>query len=459
MQLVVQYASELVTAIGLILGAILLTRFTWNRVKSLPPEERSLGRPLWVATISIYLLGFASAINYGFRSGIAVLEFPLLLVATTGSGLLLFSAIMILGSKKLLAIPLVLITGIAVYIGLGNIYGALLGGITAETLSSLIGVILFLIPFLLFTYLTYTTKRITSFALAVVSITYPLLAFITTSTSPELVAIILAMRLWGPALLVTAMILPDTKIGAELIAYSLTISSFFYFMSYLLVSPFALAGDLLGIQSVTFIALAGILSIGTAAYTFTRWRNSRNPATLTIGVYFFVGGFSWLTVALNHTEFIVGVNAQYFALVLGILAPLLLNMSSIVALDWKQAILLPVLIFAAPFVLMLTGWTAQVDPYSLPNLVIIMATSGILQSVIPLGLYGLLWRRMSKGGAPGRSRALFLALGIILLIFGTAGGNTVSLFSSSFILGAFIVWWLGITGRADILLKTTATTV
>lgn len=83
-----------------------------------------------------------------------------------------------------------------------------------------------------------------------------------------------------------------------------------------------------------------------------------------------------------------------------------------------------------------------------------MALTGILQSVIPLGLYGLVWRRMSKAGSPGRSRALFLMVGIVFLIFGTAGGDAVTPFSSSLIMGAFVIWWLGITGRADKLLKT-----
>jgi hypothetical protein len=371
----------------------------------------------------------------------------------------MFAAIMILGSKRLLAIPAVLVIAVAVFISVGNVLGALPFGVTSEVLSNIIGLGLFSIPFGLFTYLTYTTKRITSFALAVVSITYPMLVFATTFTAPEAIAAILAIRLWGPALLITAMILPESKIGGELIAYSLTISSFFYFMTYLLVSPFATGGDVLGMQSVTFIALAGILSIGTAAYTFTRWRLSRNTATLTIGIYFAVGGFSWLTVSLNHIEFIGGLNATYFALLLGILAPMLLNVSSVVALDWKQVVLLPALIFAVPFFLMLTGWTAipMLDPYSISNMIPVMAITGILQSVIPLALYGVLWTRMNKAGSPGRSRALFLALGILLIIFGSAGGDTVTPLSSTLILGAFVVWWLGITGRADQLLNTTAT--
>jgi hypothetical protein len=457
MQLVVQYASELLTAFGLFLGAILLARFTWNRVKNLPPEERHLGRPLWVAVASVAILAIASVVNFFYQGGIVGdLEVYWYLTAILGSGLLMIAATMIMGSRRLLAVPIVLIIVISAYAYMETIYGGLLGGLTSDQVIYLIGFAIFSIPFVLFSYLTYTTRRITSFALAVLSITYPIIILASSFTAPEIVASILALRLYGPALLITALILPESKIGAELIAYSFTISSLFYFMSYLLVSP--LVGDFITVFSVTNIAIASILSIGTAAYTITRWRQSRNPATLTIGVYFVIGGFSFLTVALNHTQFIGGLNAEYFALLLGILAPMMLNLSSVVALDWRQVLLLPLLIFAAPFFSMMTGWTAtpMIHPDLLPNRSIIMAVTGILQSVIPLGLYGLLWWRMRKSGAPGRSRAFFLMLGIVFLIFGTAGGSAVSPISSSLILGAFVVWWLGVTGRADQFLKTTS---
>ena len=379
------------------------------------------------------------------------------ITAILGSGLLMISALMIMGSRRLAIIPIALMGVISVIAYAETIIGAgtVLGGFTDYAVN-VFALVLFSIPFALFSYLTYTTRRITSFALAVVSLTYPLILVATTFTAPEAVASVLALRLYGPALLITALVLPESKIGAELIAYSFTISSLFYFMSYLFVSP--VVGDIALLYTVMVVATAAVLSIGTAAYTITRWRQSRNPATLTIGVYFIVGGFSFLVVALNHIQFIGGINSEYFALLLGILAPMILNVSSIVALDWRQLILLPAIIFAAPFFMILLGWTASppvlID--ALPNRTLIMAVTGVLQSVIPLALYGMLWRRMRKAGAPGRSRALFLMLGIVFLIFGTAGGGADTPFTATFILLAFVIWWLGITGRADRLLKTTA---
>jgi hypothetical protein len=107
--------------------------------------------------------------------------------------------------------------------------------------------------------------------------------------------------------------------------------------------------------------------------------------------------------------------------------------------------------------MLMMAWNAAMIVDLIPNRTIVMATSGILQSVIPLALYGMLWRRMSKAGTPGRSRALFLAVGIVFLIFGSAGGGADTPLTAVFVLCAFIIWWLGITGRADQLLKTGTT--
>ncbi|NHI90280.1 MAG: hypothetical protein EAX87_12210 [Candidatus Thorarchaeota archaeon] len=453
MQLVVQYTSELVTAVGLFIGAILLARFTWNRVKDLPPEEKHFGRPLWVAVGSVFFLGLTSLVNFWYGSGISQLEVYWYITAILGSGLLMISALMIMGSRRMAIIPIGMMAVIAVIAFAETVIGAgtILGGFTDYAVN-FFALVLFSIPFALFSYLTFSTRRITSFALAVLSLTYPLILIATAFTDPSIVTAILGLRLYGPAILITALALPKSKIGAELIAYSFTVSSLLYFMTYLLVSP--LVGDAAMMTSITLIALGAILSIGTGAYAFTRWSQSRNSATLTLGTFFFISGFSWLIVALNHVDFLGGLNAEYIALLLGLISPMLLNLSSVVALDWKRALLLPLLIMAAPFIMMLGGWTAQILPDAIPNRGIIMAISGILQTILPLGLYGLLWWRMRKAGAPGRNRALFLALGVVFLILGTAGGNAVSLVSSASILAAFGVWWLGVTGRADQLLGT-----
>ncbi len=456
MQVIVQYTSELVAAVGIFLAALLLFRFTSNRVKQLSEEEKSLGRPLWVATTGIIFLGIGSLLNYFYAlTPSTELETIYYLIIVVGAGIFAYSATLILGWDKGRALPFI-IMAVIIVVALFEQSGIhILFGYTGEFVAVFAG-ILFGIPFVLFTYLTLKTRRITSFGFAVLAITYPLLLVMTSFTSQEIVAVMIAVRLYGPALLITALILPETGINAELLVYAMTVSSLFYFLSYLLISPVVLNPVLLVV--VTIIAIAAVIGIGTAAYTLTRWRSSRNQATLTLGVFFFIAGFSLLISALNHIEFMSGINAEYIALFMGILAPMLLNLSAIVALDWKRVLLLPALIMAAPVIQIAIYWPQGILPDDIPMRTIVMAITGLLQTVIPLALYGMLWWRMRKAGAPGRSRALFLALGTLLLIFGTAGGWTMTLFGSLAMLAAYFSWWLGVTGRADRLLKTTKAT-
>ena len=454
MQILVQYTSELVAAFGLFLATILLVRFTYNRVKQLPEEEKSLGRPLWVSSIGILLLGITSFLNYAHALSPSIeLETVYYLVAITGAGVLALSATMIMGWKKGRILPILIMAAIIVVAVVEQAGFGILGPFTGEFTTVFAG-ILFGIPFVLFTYLTVKTKRMTSFGFAILSLTYPFLLVMTSYTAPEIVAIVLAIRLYGPALLITALVLPETGITAELMVYAMTISSLFYFLSYLFVSPVVV--DVAVLMTVTFIAIASVIGIGTSAYTMTRWRSSRNQATLTLGAFFFIAGFSLLIVALNHIEFMGGVNAEYVALILGILAPMLLNLSAIVALDWRRILLLPALIMATPVIQIIIYWPLGVLPDDIPMRTPVMAITGILQTVIPLVLYSMLWWRMRKAGTPGRSRALFLAMGTLLLIFGTAGGWTMTLFGSLAMLGAYTSWWLSATGRADRLLGTAA---
>lgn len=290
MQIVVQYSSELVAAIGIIIATLLLVRFTRNRIRQLPDEEKSLGRPLWVASIGIFMLGIASMLNYGYGLGFVELETAYYLIVVIGAGILALSATMILGwGIKGQALPGVLVALLIVVTIIEQTGGGLLGPLSG-TFVAVFGSMLFAIPFLLFTYLTVKTKRVTSFAFAVLSLTYPFLLVMTSFTAPEIVAVILAVRLYGPALLITALVLPETGITAELMVYAMTISSLFYFLSYLLVSPIVV--DVVLLMTVTFIAIASVIGVGTSAYTMTRWRNSRNQATLMLGLFFFIAGFS-----------------------------------------------------------------------------------------------------------------------------------------------------------------------
>ncbi|MGQ4911635.1 MAG: hypothetical protein ACP6KW_05640 [Candidatus Thorarchaeota archaeon] len=451
MQILVQYSSELVEAIGLFIGTLLLLRYTRNRVSELPESEKHLGRPLWIASAGVLSLGVASLLTFVDSLGYWDLDMMYYLSIALGAGILSLSAATILGSRWAYGIPLSLLSMMVPMAIFQDVIGGILGA-SSGAFVAIVATIFFSVPFLLFAYLTVKTRRITSLGLAIVILTYPLILIATSFTDPSIVAVVLSVRLYGPAVLIAAMVLPKTRIGAEVLAYSFAVSSTFYFMSYLLVS--SIAGDFMMMLRVTLVAFASVLAIGTSAYSFARWRVSRNPATFALTMFFLVSGFAFLTSALNQTYFISGINAAYVALLLGITSTMILNLSSMVALDWKQVRLLPLIIALPAYMVVLSGWMAGVPSDSLSNLGITMAITGTLQNSIPFGLYSLIWWRMRKVGALGRSRPLFLAIGIILLLTASMSGSTQTLLSSFILLMAYAVWWTGVTGRADRLLGT-----
>jgi hypothetical protein len=139
-------------------------------------------------------------------------------------------------------------------------------------------------------------------------------------------------------------------------------------------------------------------------------------------------------------------------LTIGMLTMMFLNMSAFLALEWKNITLVPVIIGLPGIVY--TWLFFPMNPDFTPNRGAIMGISMFIQTIIPFLLYTRLWYRIRKAGGRGYSRPLFLALGIIFLILGSAGGTTTELVPAIMLAIAFTLWGLGITGEADKLLKT-----
>ena len=97
-------------------------------------------------------------------------------------------------------------------------------------------------------------------------------------------------------------------------------------------------------------------------------------------------------MALQHVTYF-GITIEYVLLLLGVVWLIPLNVSAFIALDWNRGMLIPVLIAVAPISIILLSYpTVTTD---IAFLVPVLAITGILQMVIPMGLYFYLWRRMS----------------------------------------------------------------
>ncbi|GAH32119.1 unnamed protein product, partial [marine sediment metagenome] len=171
--------------------------------------------------------------------------------------------------------------------------------------------------------------------------------------------------------------------------------------------------------------------------------------------YFFIAGISHIIIALSAIGVLVGATNEYTIAVLGVLGMMFFNLSAFIALDWKRTSLFPVLLVVPVLVYMFIVFPAPLaSVYAWSD---VFGTTNIIQILVPVGLYGMLWRKMKQAEAPGRTRPLFLAIGLVLLIVGglvatIITGNVqeiASVPSASILVVAFLIFLVGITGYAD----------
>lgn len=455
MQLLVQDASELLMAITLTLAAIVLFQYTRQRTAALPPEEKGAGHPLYVSVAGILMLAVASLLNYWLVLDAVASLWTATYYALTmiAAGIFAIAALMILGWHRAYVIPIVM-----VILGLGFTYAIVLFDIPVSFgfVVGPISLILNLVPISLFAYLSKKTGRITAIALLFLIVSYITYPLASTSTNPSMIAAMLGMRLLGPALATWAFLKPELGVSIELFGYALSINVVAFFFSYIVSIGIV---DVALTLAVSFIAMLAVVGFATSTYTFTRYRERRNPATGLLALYFLIGSVSYIVVALTAIGALTGVENAYTSSILGLMAMMFINLSAFVALDWKRVLLLPIVIVIPATVYMMVSYPMPTD--AIPGYGAIFGITNMVQNLVPIGLYFLLWSRMRKAIVPGRSRPLFLGLGLVLLIVGTLIGavteghfTIVGIAPASILLVTYVVFWLGVTGRADQLLGT-----
>jgi hypothetical protein len=415
MQILVQDASELLMAVTLVLAAIVLARYTRQRTADLPPEEKRAGQPLYLSVLGILTLAAASLMNYQFDLNTA--DFW---AATYYSSSMLaaaffaIAALLILEWRRAIIVPVVLLAiGVVfsysiVFLGLEVSFGFAAGPPT---------LVLNVIPIVLFGYLARKTGRITAVALFYLILSYIIYPMASTSTDPSIIAALLGIRLLGPALATWAFLRPELGVSIELFGYALSINVVTFFFTYVVAIGIA---DIARSISVSLIALLAVVGFATSTFTFTRYRERRNQATGLLAVYFMVGSVSYIVVALTSLGALTGALNDYTSSILGIMAMMFINLSAFVALDWRRILLLPIVIAAPAIVYMLVSYPTPVD--NIVGYGPMFGITNMVQNFVPLGLYFLLWFRMRKVDAAGRSRPLFIGLGLILLIIGSLIG-------------------------------------
>jgi hypothetical protein len=250
----------------------------------------------------------------------------------------------------------------------------------------------------------------------------------------------------------------DRKLGGEVLGYSFTIPvvsiELYFILMSLGIVPIEYAANLL----VTAVA-AGIFIL-TGSYVYGRYRESRSKQTLALSIFAYFAGLDFLLFAIMQNIYLQVGRQPWMNLItlpVGILTGGFLFVAAMYAIDRPSLVLVPALIIA-PLLIMELFFNPM--PFWL---LIIMAGAGVSLSVVPGVMFGILWRRMSKGKEKGRGRILGIFLGFICVLLSSPVetlsatveypiafiASYIGLMGAALALAGALLFFLGISGRFD----------
>ena len=344
--------------------------------------------------------------------------------------------------------------------------------------------LLLLIPMVLFGYLWRKTRRTTALGMFVGLILYYAYYLYYTLTISEyvgslglyyvgteylshverfniLASLMLVMIFAGVASLSLIYWLfqySDRKLGGEVIGYTLTIPVVSVELFLILLSlgavPIEYAANLL----ITAIA-AGIFIL-TGSYVYGRYRESRSKQSLALSMFAYFGGLDFLFFAVMQNIYLIIGRQDWMNLVtlpVGILTGGFLFIAAMYAIDRPSLVLLPALVIA-PLLIMELIFSPM--PFWL---LVLMAGAGASLTVVPGAMFGVLWRRMSKGKEKGRGRVFGIFLGFIFILFASPVltmsaavpdpvafiGSYIGFIGAILALAGAFLFFCGISGRFD----------
>jgi hypothetical protein len=250
----------------------------------------------------------------------------------------------------------------------------------------------------------------------------------------------------------------EKKLGGEVIGYSLTVptiaSEAFVLLTMVVVVPFVY---LVGL----FIVIVGAgIFILTGSYLYGRFRESRARQTLMLSMFSFFAGASYFVSIIGQYLYLTAGRPDWVNLIsfpLGLITGGFLFLAAVYAIQRPSLIFLPPLVIVPLLILSIIF-----NPLPL-WLTLVMVTAALLMTVVPGGLFGVLWRRMSKEKEKGRGRIMGIFFGFLFLLLSSPVLIATSIvadpvaFLSSFagVVGtsaAFIgslLFFLGVSGRLD----------
>jgi len=452
-QIQIQDASELLLSLALFATAMVIIRYTRKKMKPLPSAERKAGRPLLLTAVGVFIMAMASLFHFIW----AVNQSDLLLLYLFAAfavltPLFLSSAALIILGWKIAIVPLAGALGLVSVVVFASPVAT--PGFLSTTAMTISGLFNFL-PAILYGYFLFKTRKATSLSLFYLIAVYPLRLLLTPGviTSEVVFNMVLGLTLLGPALAAAAFYYHDIGVSFELAGYAFAYAFIALWFSFAIAGP---AITPIALTSLTLIAVGAAIGFGTSSYTYAKWKKSRARATFALFVSFMLATLSFLLAALQGIGAASAIEYTYAYMILTFAALMCFNLAAFFALEWESLLLLPVIMILPLIVYLVLQYPA--DPRMAPFFFQVISLTGILGTLVPVGLNLYLWRRMAKTNQPKASRPLLLAMGILALAIGMAAGPALmgmgsmdyaNPISSTLILAAFLAWWLGVTGKME----------
>ncbi|MFW9911500.1 MAG: hypothetical protein ACFFEU_03460 [Candidatus Thorarchaeota archaeon] len=473
--------AQFFIALGTVVAAGAVVNYSWKRSSQADPETRHAFRPLYLFALAMLVYAIGTYITFlEAASGRSIfvdflaeyfdvqmlwegLVFPyysLFIVLIVEVIILGVAASMITRQKYLGLVVLIvaLISVVLLFLSIDRQLQYRVSDIanTLFSLGSLVRSLVLLVVAIVFVWIAYDTRRGTtaamSYALLMQLLNLPDLygeGFGGIALPVYGTYIIVFAALMGPAMLAFAFLRPEQEMTGELVGYGAS------FAGPALVISGVYAQGLLGDIVITSIVLAGsfaiMLAAGTAAYLFGRWRETKQLPTFLMLIAFALFAFAQLSGMLGNTGNLPTRDAIYFEILAIGLALTLLSTTSIFAAGYRSAGLLPFLFYLPVAILIAQGYPAPIEETFL-NLIWFVIPL-LLMFLLPVFLFGNVWRRMRKQNQPGRLRPLGIALGILLflviripiLLIGILGLDP----GYALVTISFFVSWMALTGRLD----------
>ncbi|MEM2143577.1 MAG: hypothetical protein QXQ81_10010 [Candidatus Thorarchaeota archaeon] len=436
--------------VGLILAGLIIVRHTQKRLKQMSLDPKEYGTPLYAVGSGLALIGTASLIIYAGVTFFATVDYvPLFLLPfLSGSALTSWSALWILGLRKYSPILWAIVLPLLVASAMSGLFPWVLSIILVPLMIMVL--FMYLIPAGLFGALAFKTRKLTNGSLTLLLFTLPLYYLFMVSNDPSFHILIALIRFICLASTGVAFLMPNIR-APELLSYTLPYSVIALVFSMLMTSAPAVPNILVGIA---IMAAVSAVALGTSAYLLARYRQSRASATLFLSLFFGFTGLSYILITVRNVGAIEAgvVEVIFTSYFLAVFANTFMGFSAVLALNWKRAEVVP-LVAAIPALIYLVR-LYPADPRLDPNIPVVMGATGFILMIFPAVLYIHLYLRMRAARTAMRSRPLFLGIGLFLTIVGNMFlRSVIDPVVASILLLSFIVMWLGITGRAERLLR------